>query len=351
MQTNLTSAPTERILPTTEPIDHTSRAWKTVALFFIAVCIIIVNSIVCVLVFRDRQLRDTVRNGALVGLALSGLLMVGVLIFQILTSFGIGNKSVILCDIFAKVFRVLIYVSILHMFILSTDRHIAVFSPLHYRMIVTRARMTVVLCMAWLVPCISIGIISFFLEINKDFTTKSCFFGCTRLFLRHKTHLNLRIHMYFNAVVLFLIPLIIIIVVNARIAKTSWYQSTRVDPMSHVNMRNGRPRTREMKWAKTIGLVVGVFISCYIPLMSLDLYQVINGPSLQASQAMYYLAYINAIINPTICTLRSRDFKRALASLWLRRDVTPQDIHRDSVVTVSSTRRDEEVPDVPTNTR
>ena len=69
----------------------TATIFKTVFLVLIAVMNVLGNTSICFIVLKDRQLRASVRNYAVASLALSDLLSVQIMTFQIFTYFNVGK--------------------------------------------------------------------------------------------------------------------------------------------------------------------------------------------------------------------------------------------------------------------
>lgn len=241
------------------------RAFKVFFLVLIALANIIGNSSICVVAFKDRHLRVTVRNYVVASLALSDLLAIQIMVFQGLTYYNIG-KEPFFCDLIGRMFGCLLYISNLHLFTLSMDRYIAIFYPLRYRFLVTPKRTAVILLTIWTVPVFSVHILPAVISGLRGF---SSFYGCTEQGLIEVNDRTNQLHMCMNVAVLFFFPLLVMMVAYYRISKIAWYQANRVGVaiQSVVRVFGGRlPRARERKWAKTLGKllnnITGLLVSC-----------------------------------------------------------------------------------------
>lgn len=214
------------------------------------------NSSICLVVLKDRQLRATVRNYAVASLALSDLLSVQIMIFQVLTYFNIG-KDPFTCNLMGRLFGCLLYTSILHLFTLSLDRYVAIFYPLRYRFMVTPRRTAVILLLIWTIPVFSIHVLP---AVVVDLHGYPSFYGCMDEVLIEITDKKNHIHMGFNVTFLFFLPLLVMMWAYCRISKVAWYQANRVGVavISTVRLPQGGrlPRARDRKWAKTLGKLI-----------------------------------------------------------------------------------------------
>jgi hypothetical protein len=202
---------------------------KIAALIVLMVLSIVGNTSVCVVVLRDRELRLTVRNLALASLAWSDLLMIQIMLFRILSLLKVFRDfSLNACVVFARLYGILVYVSILHLFILSIDKYVAVFYPLRYAHKVTVKRLFMVLALVWIIPSIAVGVVPKVLEEKSELRFHTTFMECI-YFQAYNTSERQRINTYLNAVILFGIPLVCMLVTYFKIARVSWYQSNRVD--------------------------------------------------------------------------------------------------------------------------
>ncbi|KAJ6222307.1 hypothetical protein RDWZM_000852 [Blomia tropicalis] len=96
-------------------------------------------------------------------------------------------------------------------------------------------------------------------------------------------------------------------VVMARLSKrTSKYQAKRF----HA----------ETKAAKTVGIIVGGFIVCWLPFFTVYLIRAFCGDCISklVFQIFFWLGYCNSMINPCIYGLFSRDFRRAFRNILCR---------------------------------
>lgn len=230
---------------------------KTIALVFLMLLSIVANISVSVVVLRDRELRLSVRSLVLASLAFADLLMTQVMLFYLLSLLGVITdfpKQV--CIAFTRLHGILVYVSVLHLFILSIDKYVAVFYPLRYAQKFTVKRLIMGLCLVWMVPTITIGLAPEIIDEKPANYQPSATIAECMNFPAYSTSEKQRNYIFSNAAFLFWIPLLCMLVTYFKIAKVSWYQSNRVDHEPRdvaTRTRSARTRTWEMKWAKTIG--------------------------------------------------------------------------------------------------
>lgn len=326
-------------------------------------CVIILtifgNITVLLAVYLDRRLRHTT-NYFIVNLAAADLLLgVTVLPFsatlEVLKYWPFGN---ILCDLWASADVLWCTASILTLCVISIDRYIGVTRPLQHSSIITKRRAGLIIAFVWVLSgVISVGPLIGWRESNL--TANEC------------TVTKQTGYVIFSVSGSFYIPTLIIIIVYIKIYREasrhskflySGSKTIKVGEDNGVILRVHTARCsqhavpsyggssssensegsvrkfssritpagklakfrREKKAAKTLGIVVGVFIGCWFPFffcLPLDvLCESCHVPE-KLFTVIFWLGYCNSLMNPIIYASSSREFKRAflkvLRCYWL----------------------------------
>ncbi|CAL4065088.1 unnamed protein product, partial [Meganyctiphanes norvegica] len=84
-----------------------------------------------------------------------------------------------------------------------------------------------------------------------------------------------------------------------------------------IQLRRKMSLSREMRASKTLGIVMGVFVICWLPffIMYLIVPFCDNCFNARVEQLIIWLGYINSAVNPVIYTSFNLDFRRAFAQL------------------------------------
>ncbi|XP_022256086.1 alpha-1A adrenergic receptor-like [Limulus polyphemus] len=339
------------------------------------------NMLVLMAVFIFSHLR-TATNYFIVNLALADLLLgLTVLPFsaslELLKQWHFGEEF---CTVWAATDVLCCTASIVSLCVISTERYIGVTQPLTYSSIVTRRRAIVACFAVWALSLsISVGPLlgwrepppsdPVICEVNKD-----------------------KDYVLFSVVFSFYIPLTIILILYFKIYKAAAkqtkfletgvrrvrssgnnsseeitlrvhtgtqyaatsLQSRRLtddygDCISQRHLVGGHQGRlgkfrRQKKAAKTLGIVVGVFILCWFPFFFLlplsALCEQCQVPKL-LFDTVFWIGYFNSCLNPIIYARSSRDFQRAFGDIlqcrWTRQ--TRSDDRRYTKNTVILTLR------------
>lgn len=237
-------------------IQEENKISKAIALVFLIILSIVANISTSVVVLRDRELRLSIRSIVLASLAFADLLMTQLMFFCLLSLLeAITDLPVQVCIAFTRLHGILVYVSVLHLFILSIDKYVAVFYPLRYAQKVTIKRLLLGLCLVWLIPTLTFGLAPEVMDKKPIYQSLNTIAECLS-FPAFSTTERQRNYIFSNAALLFGIPLLCMLITYFKIAKVSCYQAKRVHPDPGdpaTRARSARTRLREMKWAKTIG--------------------------------------------------------------------------------------------------
>ncbi|KAM4675662.1 alpha-1B adrenergic receptor [Discoglossus pictus] len=299
---------------------------------------IVGNIMVILSVVTNRQLRIPT-NYLIVNLAIADLLLSSTVLpfsatLEIVDYWVFGR---IFCDVWAAMDVLCCTASIFSLCAISIDRYIGVRYSLQYPTIVTRKRAILALLCVWaLSTVISVGPLLGWKEPAPP-DEKVCEITTEPFYA------------LFSSLGSFYIPLTIILVmycrvyiVAKRITKNleagvmkekmdSKELTLRIhcrnmheDSPNNSKAKNNPPRSslalkllkfsREKKAAKTLGIVVGMFILCWMPFFTAlpigSIFKSLTPPE-TVHKVIFWLGYFNSCINPIIYPCSSKEFKRA----------------------------------------
>lgn len=180
----------------------------------------------------------------------------------------------------------------------SLDRYIAIIHALRYREILTRRRCYELIAAVWLM--------SFVLPCSRLVVTE----GSVALWLS-------------STIITVLIPMIVIVSCSIRILRAAAEQSRKIiTDNSLQNQEAVKREKKNSKAAKTVSIVVGLFVVCWSPSLVTSLVNYFTqDPCGRDKQLSYYtewtsveaLAFTSSAINPWVYCLRNDEFYEALS--------------------------------------
>lgn len=259
---------------------------STVALVLVMVLALLGNTLVCVAFYRSTNLRS-VTNVFIVSLAVTDILVaaVSIPIWLVIKNDCINNSTA--CDpvllAFWRCLDILFSTaSIMNLCAISCDRYIAITSPLRYTQIITKTRAIIALICLW-----SYSIVIATINIHGG-----------------------KYYPVLVFVVSFLLPLIVMLYSYSRIFLAAIRQVRRIQPI-----RQAFYFKREIKAAKTLAMVMGVFIVCWTPFFVINiLVRFSRGFYVKPimTLAIKLLHYGNSALNPVIYSSTNRDFRNKI---------------------------------------
>ena len=310
---------------------------KAVVMLMIMAGAVFGNILVILAVIKFERLR-AITNYFIVSLAFADLL-VSILVMPFNASFTISGKWIfgrIMCDIYNSNDVLFSTASILHICCISMDRYIAIMHPLQYETKMTRCRVAVMLTVTW----VSSTLISY-IPIHSQLYTTEDTLSTMEQYPSDCLFVVNRYYAVVSSSVSFWIPCTIMVFVyikifiearkqETQIKSTGYYTADRRPsspynnclqvPEDQAQRRNERKRMkREHKAAKTLGIIMGAFVMCFLPFFSWYLITTLCGDSCPyppiLGSILFWLGYFNSCLNPIIYAYFNRDFRGAFRKL------------------------------------
>ncbi|XP_039673198.1 trace amine-associated receptor 13c-like [Perca fluviatilis] len=275
-------------------------------LYSISLLTVALNLLVIISVSHFRQLH-TPTNILLLSLAVSDFL-VGLVLMpgEILRKTSCWFLGDIVCTLYKYVTAIILASSIGDIVLISVDRYLAICDPLHYTTRITVNRVKFCVCLCWLCS------LSYsFLYLKDDLTQmgryNSCYGECV-LVIEYFTGVM-------DLVLCFIVPVILIIALYLRIFAVAVSQARAM--RSHITavtlQHSVTPKAKksELKAARTLGVLVLVFLICFCPYYSVSL----AGDNLVNASAAFYVLFVfysNSCLNPVIYAFFYPWFRKAV---------------------------------------
>ena len=286
------------------------------ALYFLFLSGILVtilgNSFVIVSICHFKQLHSPT-NVLILSLALVDLL-VGVTVMPFSatrTVHGCWFYGVTFCQLHSSFELFLTILSIFHLICIAVDRHEAICNPLHYSRKITMSVAMMMVCVSWaLAAAYSYGVL--YSKANEAgledlMASIACLGGCFVYSNPLWRILGSAICIFFPCTVMVCIYTKIFVVAKQHVRKIG-------DKNKCLNDRSkgGFVKKSECKAAKTLSIVLGAFIFCWIPLFTVSIIDPLTGYSTPPllSEVLIWLAYFNSACNPIIYALFYPSFKK-----------------------------------------
>ncbi|XP_057709067.1 trace amine-associated receptor 13c-like [Corythoichthys intestinalis] len=298
-----------------KPMSDWSRSFILIVLLpTTCILTVLLNLLVVISISHFRRLH-TPTNFLLLSLAVSDILvgLVG-MPFMITKSTSCWLLGDIPCILLGYLTFICLSASVGNMVLISADRFVAICDPLHYTVKVTVKKIQVCICICWSASVIHCGIVLKDKLAHPE-TGNTCLGECVR-----STDI---IGGILDVIVNFLIPLGVIVILYTRVFVVAVSQARAM--RSHdkcVKVQHSAPfraKKSELKAAKTLGIVVLIFLMCFCPynIASLIVYN---------ENVMNYFAYfysLNSCLNPLIYAVFYPCFRRAFKHIVTLRVLQP----------------------------
>ncbi|XP_027016407.1 trace amine-associated receptor 4-like [Tachysurus fulvidraco] len=223
------------------------------------------------------------------------------------------------CQIHSSLDMTLSIASILHLCLVSVDRYMAITDPLGYKMKVTNEKTLVCIAVVWIFSCIfSFGIV--FSKINiaglDEQMLKMCTGNCVLIFNQEWGIIAPLLNFYIPGAIMTCLYLKIFHVAR----KQAKLISDRTAVLTSSETKKQVSEQRERKAAKTLGIVMGVFLLCWLPFFLttvIDPFLNFSTP-LDVFDALVWFGYFNSMFNPLIYGFFYPRFQKAFKIIIIR---------------------------------
>ncbi|XP_071494773.1 allatostatin-A receptor-like [Diadema antillarum] len=292
-------------------------SWWLIIQMFTAMLGIVGNSLVIIVLFTRRQLSRS--TDTLIGALAAADLLASV--FMLPHPVPLTVPSSVLGQLYCKVvytsmFRWVSFdASIFTLTAIAVERYIAVAYPFHFKHLVTRRRVVVVIVASWILGFV---VTSFLFKVVRiDGSTKYC----ATVFPSAEVQMLIGTILF---LMLFVIPTLLSLTMQAMTAHALHRQS-RVFRKEGNQEGGSNPSARHLAARKRVlqmlFIVVLVFIVCWAP--SQCAYFVFNLGLLPVSylyspldNGLVVLSFLNSCANPIIYTVRYPEFRAAIRELF-----------------------------------
>ncbi|XP_041476887.1 D(1) dopamine receptor-like [Lytechinus variegatus] len=295
-----------------------------IVLYFIVVLAIAGNALVIASVLVFRKLR-TVTNYFIVSLAISDLLLAMFVMdfnacFIVLGDYWPFGK--VFCRFYISMDIMLCTASILNLCLISLDRYWAITSPFSYYQRVNATNAIILIVLVWVVSFI-ISVLPVMLGLHVDYTLDDELF---QLFYEEPTFCVLILSEWYafgSSVISFFIPIFIMGYTYARIFIVARRQARQIAAYNNTGQRiqgtdkkvQGSMR-RERKATKTLAIIVGVFIGCWLPFFIVNVVDPFCKRCVPPEFISFtvWLGYVNSALNPIIYA-QNKSFRNAFKTI------------------------------------
>uniref|UniRef100_A0A8C2KCQ5 Dopamine receptor D7 n=1 Tax=Cyprinus carpio TaxID=7962 RepID=A0A8C2KCQ5_CYPCA len=304
-------------------------------LFIFVLSTFLGNALVCTTVVRFRHLRSKVAYVFVVSLAVSDLLVASLVMpwkaaAEIVGFWPFGS----FCEVWIAFDIMCSTASILNLCIISVDRYWAIAIPLSYEQKMTRRVAFVMIGVAWMLSVL-ISFIPVQLSWHKSLRHKE---DLGEMAEKCDASLN-RTYAITSSLISFYIPVSIMIVTYTRIFLIAQRQIRRISmqecTIKHVQSCqscNKAPEEklksafkRETKVLKTLSMIMGVFVCCWLPFFILNCMVPFCDPGLHNTgqipcinkttfDVFVWCGWANSTLNPVVYAFNA-EFRKAFSSL------------------------------------
>lgn len=230
----------------------------------------------------------------------------------------------IVCLINNFLAMLIVSVSVGNMVLISVDRYVAICEPMLYSTKVTMKRVKLCVCLCWIFSTVHSSWMLRDLLVQPG-KYNSCYGECV-LIIKYEEGLV-------DIFVSFFGPITVIVVLYSRVFAVAVSHSRLVGLHTLAAIQRSKrtaPVRSQMKAAKTLGLVVVIFLLCFCPFYVFTIAAESNLIG-ESSAVEIWLLYLNSCLNPVIYVFCYPWFRKSIKSLVSLKTVKTCSFQLDTV--------------------
>ncbi|KAK2840302.1 hypothetical protein Q5P01_014042 [Channa striata] len=300
---------------TKRPLSHTVLIYMVLS--FISLLTVTLNLLVIISISHFKQLH-TPTNLLLLSLAVCDFFIGIIMLFQIMLIDGCWVLGDFMCALYGVFDFTMTCSSIGTMMLISADRYVAICDPMNYSIKVTPKRVGIWISLCW--TC-SVFLLSVLMKENlkQPGRFNSCTGECILIitFVEQITDL----------VLIFIIPITVIVVLYMRVFVVAVSQARAMrSHIAAVSLQcsvSAFTKKSELKAARTLGVVIVVFLFCICPFFSSTLLG--QDTLLSTSSAAFFIClfYFNSCLNPIVYAFFYPWFRKSIRLIVTLQILTP----------------------------
>uniref|UniRef100_A0A3Q3R1D0 G-protein coupled receptors family 1 profile domain-containing protein n=1 Tax=Monopterus albus TaxID=43700 RepID=A0A3Q3R1D0_MONAL len=287
---------------------HTRPHMETMLMYIVlssvSLLTVSLNLLVIISISHFRQLH-TPTNLLLLSLAVADFLIgLFVIPIQILLTEPCWFLGDLVCVLFYFLPCFTLLASILNMVLISVDRYVAICDPLRYPITITQKRVQIFVLLCW-IYAVFYSFMILYDNLKQPGRYNSCYGECV-------VNINGAVDM----VLFFILPITAIIILYMRVFVVAVSQARAMrSHIAAVTLQRSvtvTAKKSELKAARTLGVLVAVFLMCYCPFYCVTLsgYDIMIGSS--STVFVLFLDYFNSCLNPVIYAFFYPWFKKSV---------------------------------------
>uniref|UniRef100_A0A3Q2UKP0 Adenosine receptor A1-like n=1 Tax=Fundulus heteroclitus TaxID=8078 RepID=A0A3Q2UKP0_FUNHE len=293
--------------PGLEPRKHMDVVYISIEIA-IAVASVLGNVLIVLVVYVNQALRDTTFS-FIVSLAVADI-AVGSLVIPLAIVISLGFRTQFYtCLILSSLVLTITQSSILSLLAIAIDRYLRIKIPT-YNDIVTQGRAYMAVCLCWILSILS-GLVPLvgWNDLSHGNLSKSSEIVC-----EFKTVIRMDYMVYVNFFVCVMVPLALMIILYGEIFRVIRKQLNR---RAEATCDRERYYRKELKLAKSLALVVLLFITCWMPIHIMNCVELFR-PGETPKSALYvgiFMSHVNSALNPMVYAFRIKRFRLTLIQI------------------------------------